>query len=292
MKYLKYFEAAEYFGINGNQLEHLRRTEEIQVMKKKGRYYYDVDSYNKFSENSKNLIFGTSEYQLEYIRSYMSEYKLTVDYEIQTDLSNDDGFDEMLLLVKNRKIGNIYAVDHRVFIKTSNFADFERMDTMFRIMGIRVFFVENFQNKVENKEVKVKMDDESAVAFFETNPLALGRKTPKLVEKYKDFYDYVYSRFDDLTGNERLCEIIYRIQNKIEKAPVCPICGAKLKYVKAERKYPVACHICKMTKEGKKVIAQLKYDKHDWKPIYTDEEALRIYKEHKQFYHKTEAFIK
>ena len=99
------------------------------------------------------------------------------------------------------------------------------------------------------------MTDEIAVEFFETNPLALGRKTPKLVEKYKDFFDYVYSRFDDLTGNEKLVEVIYRIRNKIETVPVCPVCGKKLNFLNAQKLYPIACHSCKVTKEGKQIVA-------------------------------------
>lgn len=293
MKYKRLFAASKELNLNSVQVEHLRRTNQISTKKYKGAYYYDIDSYNTHSNINSNLIIGTSQYQIEYLRSYMNSYDLKIDYEILADISNDEGYDKMLLLISQKKIGNIYAVDHQTFIKSSNFSDYDRLDALLRLIGIRVFFVENFRLKdVTKKDVKVHMTDDIAVEFFETNRLALGRKTPKLVEKYKDFFDYVYSRFDDLTGNEKLVEVIYRIRNKIETVPVCPICGKKLKFDNAQKIYPTACQSCKVTKEGKKIIAQIKYDKHDWEPIYTDEEALRIYKEHKQFYHKTEAFIK
>lgn len=293
MIYKRLFAASKELNLNSVQVEHLRRTNQIKTKKYKGDYYYDIDSYNIHSDIDSNLIIGTSQYQIEYLRSYMNSYELKIDYEILSDNSNDDGFDKMLLLISQKKIGNIYAVDHQTFVRSSNFADYHRLDALLRIIGIRVFFVENFRlNDATKKDVKINMTDEIAIEFFETNRLALGRKTPKLVEKYKDFFDYVYNRFDDLTGNEKLVEVIYRIRNKIEKVPTCPVCGKRLSFHNSQKTYPIACHSCKATKEGKKIIAQIKYDMHDWTPIHTDEEALQIYKEHKQFYHKTEAFIK
>jgi hypothetical protein len=61
-------------------------------------------------------------------------------------------------------------------------------------------------------------------------------------KNYKNLYDYLNDRYDDLNINN-LSEILYRIKNNIEEPPICPVCGNKMPFI---GKYLIVCSdICK-----------------------------------------------
>lgn len=80
----------------------------------------------------------------------------------------------------------------------------------------------------------------------------------KILNNYQEIYDYLNHRFSDIFIDTDLREIIYRIKNKIEYAPICPLCGNKIKISKRFNHYNYICNECQKTQEGKAYVKKWK----------------------------------
>lgn len=76
-----------------------------------------------------------------------------------------------------------------------------------------------------------------------------------IIEKQNhEIYNYIISRFGDSDSNN-IREILHRIYWKVEKIPVCPICGCKVKYTGGDKNgkiYTTYCS-CKCAQNDKNV---------------------------------------
>ena len=100
-------------------------------------------------------------------------------------------------------------------------------------------------------------NDEECIEFYNQNLKGKGLKIISLNKKCPDFLTYIRNRFNDTTGNEMVRELIYRIENKLEEIPKCPVCGKPLAFYKREWKYKSFCSKqCKNSDKGKEIIQQ------------------------------------
>ena len=100
-------------------------------------------------------------------------------------------------------------------------------------------------------------NDEECIEFYNQNLKGKGLKIISLNKKCPDFLTYIRNRFNDTTGNEMVRELIYRIENKLEEIPKCPVCGKPLAFYKREWKYKSFCsQECKNSDKGKEIIQQ------------------------------------
>lgn len=75
-----------------------------------------------------------------------------------------------------------------------------------------------------------------------TNEKYINKHNPEILT-------YLYNRFNDIDDNTTISEILYRICNKIEVVPKCPVCGKRLQF---KSKYGVFCsRKCKYSDKGK-----------------------------------------
>lgn len=82
--------------------------------------------------------------------------------------------------------------------------------------------------------------------FLDKNGNANRRKLQKSYLNNEE-YNYLINRFNSYTT---LSEIIYRIKFKIEKLPICPVCGKEMHFIKPSRPFNKYCsHICKNKSE-------------------------------------------
>lgn len=65
----------------------------------------------------------------------------------------------------------------------------------------------------------------------------------KHYNEYKDLFNYLDNKFDDLSFDNNLNEILYRIKNNIFEPPVCQICGNPVKFIDAQQGYRKTCSI-------------------------------------------------
>lgn len=104
-------------------------------------------------------------------------------------------------------------------------------------------------------------NDEECIEFYNQNLKGKGLKIISLNKKCPDFLTYIRNRFTDTTSNEMVRELIYRIENKLEEIPKCPVCGKPLAFYKREWKYKSFCSKqCKNSDKGKQVIQQKTID--------------------------------
>lgn len=82
-------------------------------------------------------------------------------------------------------------------------------------------------------------------------------KVPYFSKNFPDLFNYLNERFSDLNINENLSEIIFRIKNNLDDAPICPVCGNKIPFI---GKYNIVCsNVCKSSNIYKQII-QKKYE--------------------------------
>ena len=99
--------------------------------------------------------------------------------------------------------------------------------------------------------------DEECLEYYNQNLKGKGLKIISLNKKCPDFVKYIQNRFNDTTGNEKIKEIIYRINHKLEAVPKCPVCGKPLTFYKNGCEYKSFCSKeCKNSDKGKQVIQQ------------------------------------
>ena len=102
--------------------------------------------------------------------------------------------------------------------------------------------------------------DEECLEYYNQN--LKGKRIPvyskNMQNNYLDFFNYITNRFNDINKKETLLELIYRIENKIEETPKCPICGKTLKFInKKIPSYQTFCsRKCKYSDKGKEIILQ------------------------------------
>ena len=73
----------------------------------------------------------------------------------------------------------------------------------------------------------MELDEHINYFFDKDNRLKLNL-TRKINKKYPNIKEYLLNKYEYV---ENLSEAIIRIKYNIDKRPVCPICGGKLKYV-------------------------------------------------------------
>ena len=111
-------------------------------------------------------------------------------------------------------------------------------------------------------EIPEFITDELIISkFIKDNKLIATYSTLKWLNTHKDYYNYLINRFKD---SESINETVYRIVNKLEKRPVCPICGKKLKYITFAYGFQKHCSVkCEMhdsqTYEKAKLNSMVKY---------------------------------
>ena len=70
------------------------------------------------------------------------------------------------------------------------------------------------------------------------------------------FY-YVMNRFNDVDKKTTFDELLYRIKNHIETAPICPVCGNKSKFKDGRSGYSLFCsNKCASSDAGKKFVSE------------------------------------
>ena len=95
------------------------------------------------------------------------------------------------------------------------------------------------------------INDEYIKSFLMPNGIVISHYTnEKYINKHNpEILTYLYNRFNDIDDNTTISEILYRICNKIEVVPKCPVCGKRLQF---KSKYGVFCsRKCKYSDKGK-----------------------------------------
>lgn len=73
-----------------------------------------------------------------------------------------------------------------------------------------------------------------------------------LWQEYQKLYEFLISRFND-AKDKPLAELIYRLENDIEKAPSCPVCGNEIQY--RNHLYGLFCsNTCMGSIKGREII--------------------------------------
>lgn len=83
----------------------------------------------------------------------------------------------------------------------------------------------------------------------------------KANEQCLDFYyplkDYLYGRFPDIDKSDSPSEIVYRIVNKIEERPKCPLCGKNAQFKTYKLGYSLYCsRECALSEDGKREMVK------------------------------------
>lgn len=78
---------------------------------------------------------------------------------------------------------------------------------------------------------------------------------------YQKLFEYLDNRYNDLSFNENLFEILYRIKHKIEKNPGCKICGKNVSFLGFTHGYAhTCCRSCMGSYEHKINLENHKYE--------------------------------
>ena len=78
--------------------------------------------------------------------------------------------------------------------------------------------------------------DEKVLLFFycgdyENGKLSSRRLSEGFIKgEAINIWDYIWKRFDDIDEITTVAELVYRIRNKIEILPKCPVCGNRIPY--------------------------------------------------------------
>ena len=78
--------------------------------------------------------------------------------------------------------------------------------------------------------------DEKVLLFFYCGDYENGRlPTKRLKEEFmkreaSNIWDYIWKRFDDIDEETTVAELVYRIKNKIEILPKCPVCNRRMPF--------------------------------------------------------------
>ena len=104
------------------------------------------------------------------------------------------------------------------------------------------------------------MTDIECLDFFYKN-IKNKKLTIRYISKnFPIFINYIKNRFND-GNNETISELIYRIENKIEEIPKCPVCGKLVKYDKNKKHYRTFCSKeCELTTIGQKIMKEKRFN--------------------------------
>ena len=104
------------------------------------------------------------------------------------------------------------------------------------------------------------MSDIECLDFFYKN-IKNKKLTIRYISKnFPIFINYIKNRFND-SNNETISELIYRIENKIEEIPKCPVCGKLVKYDKNKKHYRTFCSKeCELTTIGQKIMKEKRFN--------------------------------
>lgn len=132
--------------------------------------------------------------------------------------------------------------------------------------GRSYIFAKN-NKQYENKILSCSTDEDVINFFVNKN----GKVKPTLADwnylsiRQPNIYEYLKNRFEDLKedfNKHGVAEFVYRIQNKIETYPECPVCGKEIKeFGKGrERGYRWCCSDeCAKSPKGKQIRAEMSW---------------------------------
>lgn len=107
----------------------------------------------------------------------------------------------------------------------------------------------------------IVMTDIECLDFYNKNIKGKRFHKDYLIKIYSEFMKYIQNRFENLTGNESVKEIIYRIKHNIENIPKCPICNKNLKFINTKNKYQTFCsRECQFSDKGQYIQSQLRFN--------------------------------
>lgn len=90
---------------------------------------------------------------------------------------------------------------------------------------------------------KELLDDEKVLALClydnETKMKSVVSSQPWL-DKHPEIRDYLLNRYTDA---DNINEVLYRMKNKIEIRPTCPICGGRLRFHRYKNGFPAHCSV-------------------------------------------------
>ena len=97
--------------------------------------------------------------------------------------------------------------------------------------------------------------DEKVLLFFYCGDYENGRLPSKrsneefIKREASNIWDYIWKRFDDIDEKTTVAELVYRIKNKIEIVPKCPVCGNRMPF-KSDYSATFCSKKCKMSAKG------------------------------------------
>ena len=100
--------------------------------------------------------------------------------------------------------------------------------------------------------------DEKVLLFFYCGDYENGRlPTKRLKEEFikreaSNIWDYIWKRFDDIDEETTVAELVYRIKNKIEILPKCPVCNRRMPF-KSNYSATFCSKKCADSQEGIKI---------------------------------------
>lgn len=100
--------------------------------------------------------------------------------------------------------------------------------------------------------------DEKVLLFFYCGDYENGRLSSKrLNEEFikreaSNIWDYIWKRFDDIDEITTVAELVYRIKNKIEVVPKCPVCNRRMPF-KSNYSATFCSKKCADSQEGIKI---------------------------------------
>lgn len=105
------------------------------------------------------------------------------------------------------------------------------------------------------------MADIECLEFYNKNIKYKRFHKNYLIKIYPEFMKYIQNRFSNLSGDESVKELIYRIKYKLVEKPKCPICGKLLKFINIKNKYQTFCsRKCQFSDEGQQIQSQLRFN--------------------------------
>ena len=102
------------------------------------------------------------------------------------------------------------------------------------------------------------MSDQEVIDYMNLNYPKRSKRWDKLPQEIKT---YLENRYDEFNGD--YSEIYYRITHNIDEIPVCPVCGAKRKFIDTYKGYgsPYCSMKCQWTTRKRKQPSLYKYQK-------------------------------
>ena len=85
---------------------------------------------------------------------------------------------------------------------------------------------------------------------YENGRLSTKRLKEEFIKREaSNIWDYIWKRFDDIDEKTTVAELVYRIKNKIEIVPKCPVCNRRMPF-KSDYSATFCSKKCKMSTKG------------------------------------------